>query len=398
MKLLKKKSVIAIVSIVVFGAILYFFLPKSSATTAEETKEIAVRKGTLKIDMQADGKSDISNVKLKFSVNGILHNLPVKSGDPVKKGQVIAQLDAANFEYELASAKANYQAALAKLGNTENQNKSQGLTELNKLNNAYAQLEKDKREYEAMTQAADAFSKEELELKRIATENSERNYEVAKQSYSTVQNSSTKLDEASIAQAKAAMDKAQKNLADATLRTPGDGTVLALNYKLGETVSSNNDFAVISDGGGLEVKAQVLEMDIKDVFLGQEVEVEFESVPSKVFTGKVTFIESLPVNDPNGVVAYNVDIILDKPDETIKSGTSCVVTFIVAQKKDVLIIPNEAVKVVNGKQVAEVKDKQGNAASKQIKTGFTDGTNVEVVNGLEVNDVVVIHKPLKSEQ
>jgi len=293
--------------------------------------------------MQADGKSDVSSVRIKFSVNGVLQNLPVKPGDKVEKGRVIAQLDAVNFEYELASAKANYQAALAKLGNTRNQNKSQSLNELNKLNNAYAQLEKDKREYEAMIQAADAFSKEELELKRIAMENSERNYEVSKQSYATVQNSSTKFDEASIAQAKAAMAKAQKNLADATLRSPVDGIVLALNYKPGETVSSNNDFAVISDGGGLEVKAQVLEIDIKDVSSGQDVEVEFESVPSKVFTGKVTHIDSLPVNDPNGVVAYNVNITLDKPDENIMSGTSCVVTFIVAQKKDVLIIPNGAV-------------------------------------------------------
>lgn len=398
MKLLNKKSVIAAVSIMVLGSILYFFLPKSSATTVEESKETAVRKGTLQIDMQADGKSDISNVKLKFSVNGILKNLPVKPGDRVKKGQLIAQLDSKDFEYELASAKANYQAALAKLGNTENQIKSQSLAELNKLNNAYAQSVKDKREYEAMIQATDAFSKEEIELKRIAMENSERNYEVAKQSYSTAQNSSTKLDEASIAQAKAALEKAQKNLEDAALRSPVDGTVLALNYKLAETVSSNNDFAVISDGGGLEVNAQVLEMDIKDVFFGQDVEVEFESVPSKVFSGKVTFVESLPVNDSNGVVAYNVDIILDKPDENIKSGTSCVVTFIVARKKDVLIIPNEAVKVVSGKQVVAVKDKQGNPSTKQIKTGFTDGTNVEVVNGLELNDVVIINKPPKSEK
>lgn len=397
MKLLNKKSVIAAASIMVLGSVLYLWLPKSSATTVEETKEIAVRKGTLQIDMQSDGKSEISSVTLKFSVNGILNNLPVKPGDTVKKGQLIAQLDSKNFEYEFASAKANYQVALAKLGNTANQNTSQSLAELSKLNNAYAQAEKDKREYEAMIQAADAFSKKELELKRIAMENSERNYEVAKQSYSTAQNSSTKLDEASIAQAKAAMEKSQKNLEDAALKSPVEGTVLALNYKIGETVSSNSDFVVISDGGGLGVKAQVLEMDIKDVFFDQEVEVEFESVPSKVFTGSVTFVESLPVNDSNGVVAYNVDIILDKPDENIKSGTSCVVTFIVAQKKDVLIIPNEAVKVVNSKQVVEVKDKQGNISAKQIKTGFTDGTNVEVVNGLEPNDVVIIRKPLKSE-
>ncbi len=394
MKFLTKKTAMILIGLVVCTLLIYYFMPTGAPARVEDISEVAVKKGTLQISMEADGKSEVSNVKLRFGINGVLQSLPVKLGDKVKKGDVIARLETRSFEYEVASARANYQAALAKVDNTKSQNQSQVLAELNKLNSARTQWEKDKQEYETMLQAKDAFSQQEIDLKKLTLDYSSQNYQTTQKSYATVKNNSTKLEEASVSQAKAALDKALKNLEDATLRAPADGVVLALNYKVGESVSSNSDFALISDGQGIKVYAQVLEMDIKDVFSGQAVEVEFESVPSQIFTGQVTYIDTLPVNDPNGVVAYNVEIKLDKPEDMIKSGSSCMVTFIIKQKKDVLIVPNDAVKMINAKQTVELKDKDENLSQRKIKTGFTDGSNVEVVEGLQAGYTVIIRKPV----
>lgn len=396
MKILTRKTIAAIVGLLAVVGAIYAFVPFSKPASMEQISEAVVKKGTIQISMEADGKSEVSNVRLRFSINGVLDSLPLKPGDSVKKGDIIARLDTKSLEYEAASARANYQAALARLDNTESQIHTQILAELNKLNNARTQREKDQQEYKTMLQASEAFSRQEIDLKRLALENSEKNYETSKASYNNVKTYSAKLEAASVSQAKAALDKANKNLEDATLRAPADGIVLALNYKVGETVSANNDFAVLTDGQGIKVNASVLEMDIKDVFPGQTAEVEFESVPSQIFTGKVTFIDTLPLNDPNGVVAYNVEIKLDKADELIKSGSTGMVTFVIKQKKDVLMIPNDAVKLVNGKQTIEVKDREGILSSRQVKTGFTDGTNAEVLKGLQINETVIIRKPLKN--
>lgn len=396
MNFLTKKRVLVLTGLIALVLILYFFMPSGTPAGLEQVTEVQVKKDTLKISMEADGKSEVSNIKLRFGINGVLEILPVKPGDTVKKGDTIARLDTRNLEYEVASARANYQAALAKLENTESQLRSQVLAELNKLNNARSQWEKDKKEYTSMLGIAEVFSRQEIELKKLALDNSQKNNETAKESYNNAKNNSTGLETASVSQARAALDKALKNLQDAELKAPCDGVILTLNYKIGETVSTNNDFAVITDGQGIKVNAAVLEMDIKDVYLGQRAEVELESIPSQIFTGKVTYIDTLPVNDPNGVVAYNVEISLDEPEASIKSGSSCLVTFVIKQKKDVLIIPNDAIKMINGKQTVEIKDKEGSLAQRQVKAGFTDGTNVEVIKGLQLNETVVVRKPVKT--
>lgn len=396
MNFLTKKKALALTGLMSLVSVLYFFMPSGTPAGTEQVTEVQVKKGTLKISMEADGKSEVSNIRLRFGINGVLESLPVKPGDTVKKGEIIARLDKKNLEYEVSGARANYQAALAKLENTGSQIRSQVLGEVNKLNNACSQWEKEKREYTSMLQLADAFSRQEIDLKKLALENSQKNYETAKDSYNNAKNNSTSLEEASVSQARAALDKALSNLEDAELKAPCDGVVLTLNYKIGETVSTNNDFAVITDGNGIKVNAAVLEMDIKDVYLGQRAEVELESIPSQIFTGKVTYIDTLPVNDPNGVVAYNVEIRLDEQEATIRSGSSCLATFVIKEKKDVLVIPNDAVKMISGKQTAEVKDKKGILNLRQIKTGFTDGTNVEVIKGLQLNEIVVVRKPVKT--
>lgn len=141
---------------------------------------------------------------------------------------------------------------------------------------------------------------------------------------------------------------------------------------------------------GVYVAANVLELDMANISTGQEVEVKFEARPGKTYTGRVTEIENLPVNDPGGIVAYKVTARLSDPDDSIRSGMTAIVSFIIEQKKDVLIIPNQAVKRVEGAQVVDKVNPDGSIANWKIKTGFTDGRNVEVLEGLNPGDKIII--------
>lgn len=358
-------------------------------TAAVGTKEFTVKKGDLKIAVEVDGKAEFSLFSLKTEIPGTIKEIAVKAGDTVKKGDVIARLDAEKYQIELNIASANHNAALARLEKAKEDYNQKLLSEGQKLDVL-------RKEYRPMQEAPELFSKQEITLKKTALEYAEKSYEEVKAGVSAI-----RLEEANVNQSLGNLDKARRNLKDTTLTSPVNGRVLAVLKKEGETVSASSDkegdtasssaeIAVLSADDGVYVTANVLELDMASISTGQGVEVKFEARPDKTYTGRVTEIENLPVNDPSGVVAYKVTTKLSDPDDSIRSGMTAVLSFIIEQKKDVVIIPNQAVKRVEGTQVVDKVNPDGSVASRKIKTGFTDGRNVEVLEGLEPGDKIII--------
>ncbi|MEW6066136.1 hypothetical protein P378_03790 [Desulforamulus profundi] len=382
----KSKKALAIGTVLIcLGLAGSFFLWQRSMqkVTAEEIKEVTVQRGDLKIDMEADVKAEQTSVVLNFPMEGIIKEIPVAVGSKIKAGDVIARLDPEKYELELQSARANYEAAQAKLAKAREDYQDKLVAAKEKLDNA-------RLVYEPMSQIPDAFSKQELSLKKTAADSAAESYELAKEATSSI-----KMEEANVAQALVALKKAEKNLADTVLRSPVDGTVLYLGSKVGEHYTTGGDngdkkFAVVAEDNAVYVNAKVLELDIGQVSPGQVVEVKFEALRDELFPGKVTGIIPLPQTDSSGVVSYEVDVQLDRPEPRIKNGMTGTASFILVQKKDVLMIPNAAVRRVDGAQVVEKLNEQGQYVTQRVKTGFTDGTNVEVISGLKQGDKVII--------
>ncbi|SFQ99436.1 efflux RND transporter periplasmic adaptor subunit [Desulfoscipio geothermicus] len=360
-----------------------FAVGRGGEAVAEEIKEVTVKKGELKIDLAADGKAELDTVGLNFQINGVIKEISVQPGDQVKAGDIIARLDAEKYQLELEAARAGYEAARAKLAKAKDDYNNKLIAAKEKMDNAMLV-------YQPMSEVPDIFPAQEVALKKLAADSAREAYEAAKRATSDIQ-----MEEAAVAQALVNLKKAEKNLEDTVLRAPVNGTVLYIANKVGETVSGGGDnadkqFAVVSTGDAVTVISQVLELDIAEVTLGQAAEVEFEALPGETFSGKVGGIEALPVSDPSGIVAYEVSILLDQPDARIKNGMTGAVSLIIEQKKDVLIIPNAAVKRVDGAAVVEMYNEAGEIVTRKVKTGFTDGSNVEVIDGLQQGDKVVI--------
>ncbi|WP_125185590.1 efflux RND transporter periplasmic adaptor subunit [Desulfofundulus salinus] len=381
----KKTSLIIAAALCLSMAIgLYSFAAgRGEQAVAEEIKEVTVKKGDLKIDLAADGKAELDTVGLSFQINGVIKEIPVQPGDHVKAGDIIARLDAEKYQLELEAARAGYEAARARLAKARDDYNNKLIAAKEKMDNAMLV-------YQPMSQVPDIFPAQEVALKKLAADSTREAYEAAKKATSDI-----KMEEAAVAQALVNLKKAEKNLEDTVLRSPVDGTVLYIAGKVGESVSGGGDnadkqFAVVSTGDSVTVTAQVLELDIAEVAPGQAAEVEFEALPGEIFTGRVGGIEALPVTDASGIVAYEVSVLLDKPDARIKHGMTGTVSFIIEQKKDVLIIPNAAVKRVDGATVVEMYNEAGEIVTRKVKTGFTDGRNVEVIEGLKQGDKIII--------
>lgn len=384
-----KKTLIIGVVLISLGLIGSFFLWGQSrkVVVAENIKEVTVRKGDLKINFTADGKVDLSTVALNFPMNGTIKEVTVTVGTKVKAGDVIARLDAEKYELDLQSARANYQAAQAKLANARESYNDKLIAAKEKMDQAMII-------YQPMSQIPEVFSRQELASKKSAAESAQQSYEAAKAGTASIQT-----EEADVAQTLAALKKAEKNLSDTELRSPIDGDVIFLAAKEGESYSYGSDnaeksFAVVAKSDNVSITAQVLELDVPEVSLGQGVEVKIEALREDTFSGKVTGIDAQPVADASGIINYGVQVLLDKPDPRIKNGMTATVSFIIEQKKDVLIIPNSAVKRVDGSQVVEKIDEKGQSTTQKVKTGFTDGTNVEVMEGLKLGEKIVVRTPI----
>lgn len=377
----KKKLVIGalIGTIVIIGILFYFQNQKATPTEQVKMQEAVVEKNDIVVGLESDGTIDFAKVNLSFGVKGTIAEIMVKEGDSVKKGDIIAKLDDDDYQDQ-------YQLAVAKLKEAREQTMLDILDEELKLKKLEAEIDNLKAEYEEMIAIPDAYSANEIKQKKYELENTELEYENSLKSYQLkVKN----YQDDELDQNELSVQMAQQDLESTILYSPVNGTVLDLANKVGESLTDEDDFAVIHENNEYSAVTRVIEYDIGQIKVGQKVYVTVEAIPDKTYNGEVTMIDSVATTDNSGLVSYEVEVAITDPDSQLKDGMTCVINFILKEVKDALIVPYGAVKMVNGRQIVQIKEEDGQITEREIKTGFSDGTDVEVVEGLKVNETVV---------
>lgn len=215
----------------------------------------------------------------------------------------------------------------------------------------------------------------------------------------------TRVASAQVVQAEGAVEIAETAVDEATVRAPIDGTVMSINRKLGETAggqgSSASDaepFMVIGHADRMTIEAQVEEIDIPKISVGQKIMATFDALEGDEFSGTVEGREGRAKIDQNGVVTYPVRVSVDNKKSMIKDGMTAHVDFIFKQARDVLIIPVKTVTRTNGKSAVMVKESKEKLVVREIELGITDGSYVEVKRGLSLRENVVIKEEAKKDQ
>jgi HlyD family secretion protein len=244
--------------------------------------------------------------------------------------------------------------------------------------------------------------------------------------------------QAQVASAEAAVEEAQANLDSATLVAPFDGTVATVNGTVGQwitggpTTSANaaNVLFTLVDLDKLQVTAQVNEADIGKVKAGDPVSFIVSAFPDKTFNGKVLQIQPVGTVVQN-VVNYNVTSSIQQAsgDAVLYPGMTATVNIISADHQDVVLVPNSALSfaqdaidqgLTTGNRGARAANRQATPAAKttatpvadaatkdaegttvlvlesgrpvpvQVTLGISDGTNTEVISGLNPGQAVVV--------
>jgi RND family efflux transporter MFP subunit len=165
--------------------------------------------------------------------------------------------------------------------------------------------------------------------------------------------------EISLAQAQLSLEEAQVRLAEAQVRAPINGTILAVNAEVGQRAAAGLQAFTIADLGLLELTANVAEVDIAPIQIGQEAQVTIDALPGRTLQGMVKQIAPSS-STSQGVVNYPVTVQLTDPDLSgVRPGMTGVATLINSQKQAGWLVPSNAItQNSDGAVVTVVRDGQ----------------------------------------
>jgi len=374
-----KKVLIIFVLVAAVGAGAYLALKKGNQEIAFRTERVV--RGDIVASVTATGTVNaVTTVLVGTQVSGTIKTLYVDFNSRVKKGQLIAQIDPALFEAQVGQAKANLYSAKAN------------------LEKAQATLIDGKRTM--------ARNKELLSRNLIA----QSDFDTAETNYETdvAQVSASK---AAVAQAEASLKTAETNMEYTRIVSPVDGIVVSRNVDVGQTVAASFQtptlFNIAQDLTRMQIDTSVAEADIGRVKLGQEVDFTVDAYPDTTFKGKVWQIRIAPITVQN-VVTYDVVVLVDNQQLRLMPGMTANVSVIVAEKKDVLKIPNAALRFRPAEKAKTKTLEKGsgvwiieNEKPKRIPVnlGISDGSYTEIVSGgLKEGQDLIVESLAKAKQ
>jgi len=277
----------------------------------------------------------VITVNVGAPVSGTIKELFVDFNSPVKKNQVIAQIDPATFRAQVEQSRGNYLAAQA------NAEKAKvALADSTRTMNRYKDLVKD-----------GSVSVSDYDTYATAAASARAALGAA---------------QGSVAQARGSFDQAKTNLDYATIRSPVDGIVISRAVDVGQTVAASFTtptlFTIAQDLTKMQIYATVDESDIGKVKEGGNATFTVDAYPESNFAGVVTQVRNAATTVSN-VVTYTVVVGVDNSDLRLKPGMTANVTFITAKKADALKIPTAALRFRPKATDAAAPDKTADKAT-----------------------------------
>ena len=195
-----------------------------------------------------------------------------------------------------------------------------------------------------------------------------------------------------ISAARARVQVLKNKINEAKIIAPFDGTVTAMNTVPGELVDSRTVAIRLDDLDNLIVRVNVSQDDINNIQMGQEAVVTFDAIAKKEYHAFVQSISSSGDVNSNGVVQYAVDVKLEDADQDVKPGFTAVVSIMVAQSENALLVPNQALTTAeDGSDAIALVDNDGSIRFVAVEIGAkSDVYTVVTGEGIEEGDKVVI--------
>lgn len=384
------KILIATLIVAAVGGITFAGL-REKPPPATEVQFGKVKKGPITRTVTGAGKVEAATtVKISSNLSGDLTELPVKVGDTVKKGQVLAKLDKRRVEANVRQASASWSAAKSEMATVQ--------VEIDRLT----------RELSRVSGLVEKGLASKAEEERANSDLASAKSRLASQA-----------DRA--AQAAAVMEEAANNLAKTTLFSPIDGNVIEVTREVGERVrgSDFNEDVVMTLAAlhAMEVKIEVGEHEVVHLMIGQKSDIKIDAFEGQTFEGTVVEIaQKALIRNPGTeqeTTSFPVTVALVAKPDRVLPGMSAEVKVTAEERDSTLIVPVQAVTVrpekslsdtaanVEGNKLAAPKkgetfakvvfvvDADKKVHARRVKTGISSDTDIEILEGLAEGDEII---------
>ncbi len=356
---LRSPILLTIIAIIVAVASYFAYRQINSSDSEQRYRLQTAELGNISQTVSANGTiNPVTMVSVGTQVSGRVKKLYADNNSMVSQGEILLELDASILEAQLKQSKASVLSASASL-DLATANKA-------RMQNLFSQ---------------DYVSQQELD--------------------STVQ--AKKAAAAQLQATQAQVERDQANLAYAIIRSPVSGVVIDKQVEVGQTVASSFQtptlFKIAQDLANMQIDASFAEADIGNIKVEQNARFTVDAFPNRSFIGKVKLIRLNPVIQQN-VVTYNVVINVDNPDKILLPGMTAYVSITVEERKEVLVVPNAALryqpssdlksKESTAKASAKKRDtysgkvyvlENGQPALRKVSPGITDNRITEITQG-----------------
>ena len=345
-----KKIIFILIAALLTGGGVWYFTAGQGTDKIKVLKTDTVKRGSVSRVLEATGivKAQVgAQVKVGAQATGVLESVPVKVGDHVKKGDLIAKIDARELEARISEAQANLELAQAKL----------------------------------------IYMEKNLPRKRSLVEQ-----QLEAQDSLDVANQDTEIARHTVASSRAHLKTLQIQLSYTRIYSPIDGVVSQVAAQEGETIVSGlsvSNLITVLDPAKLEMWIYIDETDVGRVARGLPVRYTVDAFRDKVFEGTVDRIYPEPEIRDNIVYYRTLVTVSGDQADFLRPEMTTQCKIIVETKDDVLIVPNNALKWVKDRQVCfKVTDPALEPEEVSPQLGLIGLETSEVLGGLAEGDVV----------
>lgn len=413
---LKRNRILLIILLVaVVGISAFLYTRGANAGTATQFQTAVIERGSLTATIGATGTVRAKqSAILVWQAAGTVEGVHVSVGDSVNAQDVLAGLEKTSLPQSVILAEADLVNAQKTLDDLMSSNTAQAEAVII-LRDAQESYDKAVNYYDSLfkpyqydrivyirkvtpfgvksipeiktvkVKKADektiAKADEDLALARAKLDDAQRTYDLLKDGNTT-----------EIVAAQARVDAAQATLNLARVIAPFDGTVTESYPLSGDQVPAGATAFRLDNLTSLFVDVDVSEVDINSVKIGQPVTLTFDAILGREYHGDVVEVSQVG-SAAQGVVNFKVTVELTDADASVKPGMTAAVNIVVEELKDVVLVPNRAVRLVDGERVVYLLV-DGQSVKKEIRLGSSSDTmSVVAVGDVKQGDIVILNPP-----
>ena len=344
--------------VVVFGGTIAFLYTKSKKKPDVYETKTPVISNVIQKTVATGSVVPRQEIEIKPQVSGIIDEIYVEAGDRIEKGQIIAKIN-------IIPDMVNLNAAESRLKRAE-------------IDFQDAKIDYDRQQ---KLFDNDVISYEEFKKAKVAYDQSKEEFSAADNNLELIKNGVTK--------------KAQ-TATNTLVRSTITGTVLDVPIKVGNSVIQSNTFndgttiAIVADMKDMIFQGKVDETEVGKIKEGMMIELEIGAIEKDKFDAVLKYI-SPKGKEENGAIQFEIKADVDlKEGQFIRAGYSANANIVLERKDSVMVIPEGMLQFKNDSAFVEVLTNETESVfeKRNVKTGISDGINIEIVEGLTKDDKV----------